>query len=92
MINKLQSVKDQLNESLVRVQQKLNAANVEASSKDNIEQNIKQHESWIESLKIDIKNLKSTETNVDSIINEVTKEIEDISQKVEKKPRYDEYH
>jgi len=83
-ISKLQSVKDKLNESLIKIQQKLNAANVEASSKDNIEQNIKQHESWIESLEIDIANLKSTETNIDSIINEVEKEIENISQKVEK--------
>jgi len=83
-INKLQSVKDKLNTSLTKTQQRLNKANVEASSRDNIEQNIKQHEDWIKSLEVDIANLKSTKTDVDCIISEVEKEIEDISQKVEK--------
>ena len=83
-ITKLQDIKDQLNSSLVKTQQKLNTANVEASSRGNIEQNIKQHKDWVESLKVDIESLKSISTDVDNIIDEVKSEIEQISAKVEK--------
>lgn len=81
-IDNLQSVKNKLNASLSKMQQKLNTASIEASSKDNIKQSIKQHEDWIKSLEVDIAKLKSTETDVDSIIREVEEEIEDISTKV----------
>ena len=83
-VEKYKSGKNKLQSAINNIREKINNLQLRASSKPRIQENIEQCNEWIKSLESDIKLLKSTNTDMDSLIDLSTSEISNITVQVEK--------
>jgi DNA repair exonuclease SbcCD ATPase subunit len=83
-IEKLDNVKIQLVALRKKTQDKIDSIKIEINSIDSINESIAQFDEWIKSLEVDIQNLKSKNTDLDSLIVEATSGINMVKAAAEK--------
>ncbi len=83
-IKKLNSVKEKLSDLRTKTRGKLEQIRLDINSRESIESNISQYEEWVSALINDIESLKNSDTNIDELIDDTNKGVDELSRVVDK--------